>query len=185
MEFSKGLCCNKLIILPVVLLLVAVLESCSGGSAPTEEERKSPVDREELVSVNRQLVAREADLIQSYAGRRNWDMEKTGSGLHYQIYGRGDGQKIETGNQVEISYTVSLLDGTVCYSSEDDGNKTFRVGQGGVEAGLEEGILLLRVGDKARFIIPSYLAHGLIGDQNRIPPRSVIVYEIEVFSVNQ
>jgi FKBP-type peptidyl-prolyl cis-trans isomerase len=57
------------------------------------------------------------------------------------------------------------------------------VGKGGVESGLEEGILLLHEGDKARFVLAPHLAHGLIGDENRIPPRSIIIYYIELLAV--
>lgn len=173
-----------LIFIPATAFIISVLLSCSGGSSPEEEKSPAEINREELVNVNRQMVAREADLIESYSRRRGWNMQKTGSGLRYQVYENGSGERVETGSRVEISYTVSLLDGTVCYSSESDGNKIFRPGRGETEAGLEEGILLLRQGDKARFVIPSYLAHGLIGDQNRIPPRSIIVYELEVIKVN-
>ena len=63
-------------------------------------------------------------------------------------------------------------------------SKQFRIGQGGVESGLEEGVLLLlHEGDKATFIMPPHLAHGLPGDGNRIPARSIIVYEVELVKV--
>jgi FKBP-type peptidyl-prolyl cis-trans isomerase len=52
-----------------------------------------------------------------------------------------------------------------------------------VESGLEEGILLLREGDKAKFILPPHLAHGLLGDDNKIPARSIIVYDLELLSL--
>ncbi len=54
------------------------------------------------------------------------------------------------------------------------------IGHGGVESGIEEGILLLHKGDKARFILPPFRAHGLLGDRQKIPPRSIIVYELEL-----
>ncbi len=176
--------CQLFRALIVAVFLLPVAFSCSRGRAPEEQRSPAAINREELVNVNRQLAAREADLIESYSRRRGWDVEKTGSGLRYQIYEKGSGERVKTGSRVEIAYTVSLLDGTVCYSSGSDGNKVFRPGQGEAEAGLEEGILLLRQGDKARLVIPSYLAHGLIGDQNRIPPRAIIVYELEVINVN-
>jgi FKBP-type peptidyl-prolyl cis-trans isomerase len=43
---------------------------------------------------------------------------------------------------------------------------------------------MLREGDKARFILPPHIAHGLLGDENRIPPRSVIVYEVELLNIS-
>ena len=59
----------------------------------------------------------------------------------------------------------------------------FKIGQGGVESGLEEAVLLMSVGDKGRFIMPPHLAHGLLGDNNKIPPRSIIVYQAELIKL--
>ena len=56
----------------------------------------------------------------------------------------------------------------------------FTVGKGEVISGLEEGILLLHIGDKAKFIIPSHLAYGLLGDDNEIPTKATLIYDIEV-----
>jgi FKBP-type peptidyl-prolyl cis-trans isomerase len=53
-----------------------------------------------------------------------------------------------------------------------------------VESGLEEGILLLQEGDKARFIMPPHLAHGLIGDRDKIPARATIIYDLELVSLS-
>jgi FKBP-type peptidyl-prolyl cis-trans isomerase len=100
------------------------------------------------------------------------------------IYKNGSGADAQTGKQATLNYKVWLLDGTLCYSSEKSGPKKFRIGQGGVESGLEEGVLLLKVGDKARFIMPPHLAQGLIGDQDKIPPRSCIVYEVELVQIS-
>ncbi len=167
---------SHLILLAVITL---VIYSCKGKESG-EHSTESEVSKEDLVRANQFLAGKDMELIQAYVNRRNWKMQYTGTGLGYQIYEHGTGDKVERGGFVTIEYTVSLLDGTICYSSEEDGLKTFRVGQGGVEAGLEEGVQLLREGDRARFIIPPFLAHGLIGDQNRIPPRSVLIYEVEV-----
>jgi FKBP-type peptidyl-prolyl cis-trans isomerase len=41
----------------------------------------------------------------------------------------------------------------------------------------------MHVGDKMRFILPSHLAHGLTGDQSKIPPLSSVVYEIELLEL--
>jgi FKBP-type peptidyl-prolyl cis-trans isomerase len=69
------------------------------------------------------------------------------------------------------------------YDAERDGLKSFLIGKGGVESGLEEAILLMRKGDKARLVIPSHLAWGLLGDQKKIPPRTAIVYEMELLNL--
>ncbi|PLX11282.1 MAG: hypothetical protein C0594_03890 [Marinilabiliales bacterium] len=52
-----------------------------------------------------------------------------------------------------------------------------------VISGLEEGISMMREGEKARFIIPPYLAWGLLGDEDKVPMRSIVVYDVELISV--
>ncbi len=156
-------------------------------SCSEENKKPSMIPKEEfkkyktpLEKANRGLIKIDKDRIDAYVKRRNWKMQETKAGLRYMIYEKGSGEKINAGEVVELNYKVELLDGSLCYSSDSLGAKSFRVGQGGVEAGLEEGILLLNVGDKARFIILPFMAHSLLGDFDKIPPRSIIVYDIEV-----
>ena len=61
----------------------------------------------------------------------------------------------------------------------------FRVGNATVISGLEEGILLLRQGDRAKFIIPSHLAYGLIGDQNNVGSKTTLVYDIDLVKIHK
>ncbi|MDR1671843.1 MAG: FKBP-type peptidyl-prolyl cis-trans isomerase [Bacteroidales bacterium] len=142
---------------------------------------------EQLIRANQALIVKDAEFIKAYVERHQWQMRPAQSGLWYDIYDHGTGRKAALGKLAEIAYTLSLADSvhTVCYSSAQSGSKTFRIGQGGVEAGLEEGILLLREGDKARFILPPHLAHGLTGDNNCIPRRAVIVYDVELLNISE
>jgi FKBP-type peptidyl-prolyl cis-trans isomerase len=78
---------------------------------------------------------------------------------------------------------VRLIDGSEIYSSDQSGNKEFVIGRGGVESGLEEGILLMRQGDRAKFIIPSHLGFGLLGDQDKVPPKSTLIYDLELLEL--
>ncbi len=95
---------------------------------------------------------------------------------------KGFGDSIRKGGElVRFEYVTKLLSGDVIYSSASSGIKEFVVGRGGgVEAGLEEAVLHLKHGDNAIIILPSHLAFGLLGDQDKIPPRSTIIYEIEI-----
>ena len=76
-----------------------------------------------------------------------------------------------------------MLDGTLCYSSKRNKPKEFLVGYGGVEAGLEMAVKLMHQGQYGKFILPPHLAHGLIGDNDKIPPRSIIVYDVHLLNV--
>jgi FKBP-type peptidyl-prolyl cis-trans isomerase len=164
----------------IVLLLALSCREQKKGPSKEDQARY----QENLVRVNRYLVGADADKIRGYMKRRHWAMNTSKTGLWYMIYKNGSGADAQTGKQATLNYKVWLLDGTLCYSSEKSGPKKFRIGQGGVESGLEEGVLLLKVGDKARFIMPPHLAQGLIGDQDKIPPRSCIVYEVELVQIS-
>ena len=139
--------------------------------------------REISMRVNKEFVEEETEIIKEFISRKKWNMKTTGTGLWYMIYEHSKGEKAATGKIATLEYTLSLLDSTVCYSSAQLGQKSFQLGYGGVESGLEEGVLLLRVGDKARMIMQPHLAHGLIGDNDCIPPRAIILYDVELISV--
>ena len=62
-----------------------------------------------------------------------------------------------------------MITGDLCYSSKDRWSERNGIREKWRNSGLEEGLLLMKVGDKAKFIIPSHLAFGLLGDENRIP----------------
>lgn len=128
-------------------------------------------------------MRQEADEINQYVKTHNYPMQVTGTGIHYWIYEHGKGDLVKVGQYVQIAYTISLLDGTVCYDSKQGGNREFCVGKDDVESGIHQAIQLMRLGDKGLFILPSYLAHGIAGDQDKIPPGAVVVYDITLLRV--
>ena len=152
----------------------------------TIEQHKPEVDKtqEALLRINKFLVRRDENLVKSYLERHGWKMTQTQSGLWYMIYKRGKGEKAELGNTVVLKYKVELLDGTLCYSSDSLGYKHFKIGSNEVEVGLDEAIRLLKKGDAARLILLPHLAFGLLGDNNKIPPRSIIIYDVELMDLN-
>ena len=162
----------------ILIALTATLTGCN-----KTEQKGVPMSKESLIRANKGLVTIDKERIEAYAERHQWDLRTTETGLWYQIYEHGTGDSARNGLIASLKYTVSLLDGTQCYSSDSTGEKTFLIGQGGVESGLEQGVLMLRVGDKARFIMPPHLAHGLPGDNNKIPARSTIVYQVELLNL--
>ena len=167
-----------------IFIILFVLSACYQPPKP-EVEKANKEYREALIRVNKCLIKKDVELIERYVERRGWEMDRTPTGLWIMKYHKGEGRKVEKGKTVTISYTLELLDGTLCYRSDSLRPKSFRVGKGNVEAGLEEGILRLNVGDKARLIMPPHLAHGLIGDQNKIPSRSTLVYNLSVLSISE
>jgi FKBP-type peptidyl-prolyl cis-trans isomerase len=158
--------------------------SCSEKPKPV---KKRMMSRQEVKELSAQMnvwdAKRENDDIEAYIKRHGLTMTETASGLRWQLLKAGKGEKAKMGNTVRVVYRISLLDGTECYSSEKDGAKEVLIGKDNVESGLHEGLQLMRAGDKMRFILPSHLAHGLTGDQSKIPAFSPVVYEIEMLGI--
>ena len=110
---------------------------------------------------------------------------KTKSGLRYQILQEGDGAKAEKGKTVSVHYKGQLADGTVFDSSYKRKEPIeFPLGVGQVISGWDEGIQLLKVGDKARFVIPSDLAYGSQGAGGVIPPDANLIFDVELMDVS-
>ncbi len=164
-------------------LLILLLASCAVQNNDKEQKRRPTM--EDLISINRKMVSMDADAIKEYIEDNKLDMKETQTGLWYHIDKNGEGELATKGDIVEISYLISLLDGTACYSSDSLGNKKFKVGQGGVETGLEEGILLMNKRAQATFIMPPHRAHGLVGDDDKIPGRKSIVYKVELVDIEK
>lgn len=111
--------------------------------------------------------------------------DETPSGLRYKILQHGEGKQASKGANVSVHYKGQLLDGTVFDSSYKRKQPIeFPLGVGQVIAGWDEGILLLKVGDKARFVIPSNLAYGERGAGGVIPPNATLIFDVELMDVN-
>lgn len=169
-------------IVSISLVMSIVIACDSKQERPSESVKQDP--GKSLEKVNRYLVKTEKENIANYIRRHGWEMKETGSGLSYMIYENGSGPLAEKENVAVLKYKLYLITGDLVYSSDEQGMKTFLVGKGGVESGLEEGILLMKKGDKARLVLPSHLAYGLLGDEDKIPPRTAIIYDIELVELN-
>ena len=173
---------NSSATLVLLIFLAGFLFSCSH---PEQSEKKLNQKKvgESLVKANKSLIKTEDQQIEDFIERYGWKMKETGTGLRYMIYKEGLGNISKKGNTVILKYSVSLLSGEMCYSSDEKDNKEFIIGQGGVEPGLEEGILFLKKGDRVKFILPSHLAFGLLGDGNKIPAKATLVYDVELLEL--
>ena len=131
----------------------------------------------ELLDVKEKVVA------------KMWDVDSTlfqttASGLKYAIISEGEGPAVEAGKLITVHYSGFLEDGTMFDSSvERDDPIQLVLGQGQVMPGWEEGLLLIKKGDKARLIIPPQLGYG---DRSfdKIPANSTLIFDIEIVEIN-
>lgn len=158
------------------------------GNGCKERERAPNISvseaKKRLNDINKGLVEKDREKIEAYIERHRLEgVEQNQAGLFYLVWGEATGPKVKSGDIVVFDFKITLLDGTLCYSSENDNPKNFLVGYGNVESGLEMGMLLMHQGQRAKFILPPHLNHGLLGDGNMIPPRSIIVYDVHLLTI--
>ena len=174
----------KQIISIICLLLVLVFVSCGEQEQKNIKQFDREKAKQQFVKANQQVVMKENDEMDYYQKSHSMAFIKTNSGIRYFVYkASAKGDSIKDGDIVKMNYTVSLLDGTECYSSKVDGVKEFKVGMENIESGIHKAMLFLKSGDKALILIPSHLAHGLLGDSKKIPPQSPILYDVEILSL--
>ena len=130
-----------------------------------------------------QLV-KEKVVIEAELDKLATGFEKTESGLRYQILQKGSGTQATKGATVVVHYKGQLTDGTIFDSSYKRKEPIeFALGMGQVIAGWDEGISIMKVGDKARFVIPSKLGYGSRGAGGAIPPNANLIFDVELVDV--
>jgi FKBP-type peptidyl-prolyl cis-trans isomerase len=165
----------KIRILIIIFISLSLVE-CNDKRGSVQISRRP--GKNEMADLNSYLVRKDRERIKNYVERKNLKMTESSTGLWYQLLKEGRGTTFTDNDKVVMEYEVSLLDGTKCYSSKDLGPKEVVIGKSTMEPGLNEGLRLLRPGSEAIFIIPPFLAYGLVGDRKMIPSRSVIVYNV-------
>jgi len=168
----------KYSILHIIIFCQLISFACN--NRPGETEIKKKPGYKELEKVNTYLAEKDRERILNYIERKNLKMKESSSGLWYCIIHEGEGDYFKDNDLIVMDYECTLLDGTKCYSSQLTGPKTIILGKSNIEAGLAEGLKMMKPGGEAIFIIPPFLGWGLLGDDKAIPPRAVIVYEIKI-----
>jgi FKBP-type peptidyl-prolyl cis-trans isomerase len=158
-----------------------ILTGCSGNNNVISNSGLYISD-DSLVAMNREFLREENQAIDDFCSRYKLSMETTQTGLRYREVKAGQGAIVTTGSSVTIRYKVRLLSGDLIYQTPKNQSVTINVGKRKIPSGLDEGIQLMKVGSEYLFILPSHLAYGIVGDQDRIPERAVLVCDVELLA---
>lgn len=160
--------------LALLLALTLVLGACKKESTTDA----AAVEAQKKVDEN---------LIQAYVAAQHLTATRTASGLYYVTETPGTGAQPTAGRTVTVNYRGYLMNGTANGTKFDSSYDrarpySFVLGTGPVIKGWHEGVALMKKGETARFIIPSYLAYGPSGSTT-IPPNAVLIFYIELLEI--
>jgi len=113
------------------------------------------------------------------------NLQTTPSGLKYKILKEGTGKTPQRGQTATVHYTGSLEDGTKFDSSRDRHSPfQFQVGVGQVIKGWDEGLMLMKEGERRLLVIPPELGYGAQGVGGVIPPNATLIFDVELLKVS-
>lgn len=137
----------------------------------------TPDLKEHFINANRTIAQSEETSINEYVARRKWDMQKLPEGVRLWEYEKGRGPKVNVEDSVHIVYSVEAINGKLIYSNITD---DYVAGRRQQMIGLDQAVLQLSVGSRAKVILPSNLAYGIGGDGDRIPQSAILVIDVKV-----
>lgn len=169
------------------MCILLLLSSC-GSKAKPQDNRYVPARKpakEAIADVNRYLSEKDRAVIEGYGRRNKLELTLSESGFYYHIFDEGEGMPISQNSVVAITGTLSLIDGTLCYTYGEKDPKEVAIARSPEITGLHIALPMLKENGRAIFIFPPSLAFGLPGDGDKIPPRSTIIMNISVLNVEQ
>jgi FKBP-type peptidyl-prolyl cis-trans isomerase FkpA len=165
------------------LLLCMTLFACrKQPQIPANKVQEESV-AEDMMKLNKLLAEVEQQDINEYIAKQKLQPQADSMGFWYIVTKPGNGKAINKGTTVEIGYSLELLDGTICFDTKKNGNRTLVIGKVEDERGLNMALEKLTENAEATLIIPSHLAFGVLGNHSSVPPRSPVIYRINYLKI--
>lgn len=159
-----------------------IVYSCS-----SDEKIQNDIDwdKKKSMDFNKKIAQKEKmDILMYIENHQKLEMDQTGTGLFFQIIKKNEkGILAKPGMEAAVKYKITFLNGDLCYQTPNDEVSYFKIDHSDIESGIQEGIKKMKKGEKAVMIVPSHLAHGITGDQNKIPPATTLVIELQLIDL--
>lgn len=84
----------------------------------------------------------------------------------------------KTGDDILFSYEISDIENNIIYSKKEVGEQAYKVDKQKIISGLRQGLKLMKEGEIAMFLMPSFKAFGVLGDRNKIKTNQPLIYTV-------
>ena len=160
-----------------VIGIAVLLAGCAERAEPAvEAPQMNAVER------NRMYLAQEREMLKEYIETHELvGIVRDGYGMYALSMVPGTGMTAGMGDEVIYQAMVYLLDDSGVGQYTD----TVELGYSQIDIGLHEAISGMKEGEKKLVLIPSFLARGLAGDLDKVPPQSPLRYDLRLIQVNR
>jgi len=158
-----------------LVLLCLALNACAEYNSSEEAVIEvDPIERQKM------YLAQERAQLDAYIITHELEgIQRNGFGMFELSVTKGKGKTAKFGDQIIYNATVYLLDDSGIGQYTD----TVELGRSEMETGLHESLKGMKEGENKLVLIPSFLAHGIAGDLDRVPPQSPLRYDIRLIQV--
>lgn len=166
-----------------IAFLLIIFNSCKGPEARRPVQSHSGTFINESAKRNKEIYDREKDIIEDLIAQdpgKTYLASEKGFWYYYNKRDTAQAEMPQLGDVVEFTYNIKDLHGNVILTEQENGLQKYMIDQSHQEliSGVREGLKLMKEGETATFIFPSYKAFGYYGIEDRlgtnIPVQSTI-----------
>ena len=170
-----------------IYILLILLVGCYNPKPRKPVTYSSGTDQSESIAFNKKLYNQESNMIAQYAENDTiHDYKNSSYGFWYSIINdQEDTIFPQKGDKITFNYNISDFQGNKFYSEKELGTQTYYVEQQEMIQGIQHGIQYLNTGEKAIFLLPSHMAYGYLGDNDKIGPNTPIILTIEILNITK
>ena len=159
------------------MLIALTLAACQGNPPVVGPQQQQGDYSENMINANRTIAQSEETSINEYVARHGWPVKTLSNGVRVWEYEAGDGAAVDYEDSIHAYYSVEAINGTLIYPAEE---AHFVAGRKPNMTGLDDAVLTLHHGSRAKVILPSALAYGIAGDGDRIPQSAILVIDLKI-----
>ena len=172
----------------VLIVFVLFFYACTEQEARRPVTQKTATILSETIAQKKLLIASENTFIEKQLAKdttTTYQIASFGFWYAYRTKKESETNMPKTGDVVEISYNITDINDVVIYSKEALGIKKYTVDKEDFIPALQEGLKLMKVGETITFVVPSYRAFGLVGDENKIGINLTLKSTVTLLKITQ
>lgn len=170
-----------------ILTFIVLAISCSNPEARKPIVRKTSSFMNESIERNKMLnKAENAILLQRIKSdtAHSYINSENGFWYYYDLNIADENYTAQAGDEVFYTHEIQELNGAIIYSEEELGTKSYLVDKEELITGLQDGLKIMKEGEKVTFLFPSYKAYGYTGF-DRVQPNQPLVYTVQLLKINK